>query len=29
MKTPELPGPVAGFFEEMGRFIQMVGRVFA
>jgi phospholipid/cholesterol/gamma-HCH transport system permease protein len=24
-----LPGPVAGFFEEMGRFMQMVGRVFA
>lgn len=29
MKAPKLPGPVAGFFEEMGRFIQMVGRVFA
>ena len=25
----KLPGPVEGFFEEMGRFIQMVGRVFA
>ena len=29
MRTPNLPGPVAGFFEEMGRFMQMVGRVFA
>ena len=29
MRTPNLPGPVTGFFEEMGRFMQMVGRVFA
>jgi phospholipid/cholesterol/gamma-HCH transport system permease protein len=29
VKTPNLPGPIAGFFEEMGRFMQMVGRVFA
>ncbi len=25
----KVPGPLEGFFEEMGRFIQMVGRVFA
>ncbi|HSN88824.1 MAG TPA: ABC transporter permease, partial [Thermoanaerobaculia bacterium] len=24
-----LPGPVAGYFEQMGRFVDMVGRVFA
>jgi phospholipid/cholesterol/gamma-HCH transport system permease protein len=29
VRLPNLPGPVAGFFEEMGRFMQMVGRVFA
>jgi phospholipid/cholesterol/gamma-HCH transport system permease protein len=29
VRTPNLPGPVSGFFEEMGRFMQMVGRVFA
>jgi phospholipid/cholesterol/gamma-HCH transport system permease protein len=25
----KLPGPVEGFFEEMGRFVEIVGRVFA
>jgi phospholipid/cholesterol/gamma-HCH transport system permease protein len=25
----KVPGPLEGFFEQMGRFIQMVGRVFA
>jgi phospholipid/cholesterol/gamma-HCH transport system permease protein len=29
VKAPNLPGPVAGFFEEMGRIFQMAGRVFA